>query len=297
HLEVILDPSARLISGDASRLQQVVWNLLSNAIKFTPANGRVQVKLERVESNVRIRLSDTGPGIDADFLPFIFDRFRQADGSSTRRHAGLGLGLALVRHLVELHGGTVRAENSERSSGAVFTIELPPSIAKPSNSKKRQGDNQLSKEVSKSVEPLPSLEGLRVLLVDDDPDTLQIISALLTDLRAKVQAASTAAEAIEMLEWYKPDVMVSDLAMPGEDGYSLIAKVRATEYGKLVPAVALTAYVRVEDRAHALSAGFNMFVPKPVEPSELIAAIANLAEPRAIADSPRGHPIAIADCP
>ena len=279
HLEVILDPSARLISGDASRLQQVVWNLLSNAIKFTPANGQVQVKLERVESNVQIRLSDTGPGIDADFLPFIFDRFRQADASSTRRHAGLGLGLALVRHLVELHGGTVRAENRERSSGAVFTIELPLSIAKPSNSKKRQGDNQLSKEVSKSVETLPSLEGLRVLLVDDDQDTLQIISVLLTDLRAKVQAASTAAEAIAMLEWYKPDVMVSDLAMPGEDGYSLIAKVRAMEYGKLVPAVALTAYVRVEDRAHALSAGFNMFVPKPVQPSELIAAIANLAEP------------------
>lgn len=279
HLEVILDPSARLISGDASRLQQVVWNLLSNAIKFTPANGQVQVKLERVESNVQIRLSDTGPGIDADFLPFIFDRFRQADASSTRRHAGLGLGLALVRHLVEIHGGTVRAENRERSSGAVFTIELPRSIAKSSNSKKRQRDNQLSKEVSKSVETLPSLEGLRVLLVDDDPDTLQIISVLLTDLRAKVQAASTAAEAIVMLEWFKPDVMVSDLAMPGEDGYSLIAKVRATEYGKLVPAVALTAYVRVEDRAHALSAGFNMFVPKPVQPSELIAAIVNLAEP------------------
>ena len=278
HLEVILDPSARLIFGDASRLQQVVWNLLSNAIKFTPLAGRVEVKLERVGSNVQIRLSDTGPGIEADFLPFIFDRFRQADASSTRRHGGLGLGLAIVRHLVELHGGTVRAANKQDSSGAVFVIELPLSIAKPLKGNKRETENQLPRETPNGIESLPSLENVRVLLVDDNQDTLQILSVLLTDLRAKVQAASTAAEAIEMLEWYKPDVMVSDLAMPGEDGYSLIARIRATENGKLVPAVALTAYVRVEDRARALSAGFNMFVPKPVEPTELIAAIANLAE-------------------
>ncbi|MGI9166559.1 MAG: hybrid sensor histidine kinase/response regulator [Pyrinomonadaceae bacterium] len=278
HLEVILDPSARLISGDAGRLQQVVWNLLSNAIKFTPSAGRVEVKLERVGSNVQIRLSDTGPGIEPDFLPFIFDRFRQADSTSTRRHSGLGLGLAIVRHLVELHGGTVKAENKQDSAGAVFVIELPLSLAKPFKGRKRGTEAQLPKETLNSIESLPSLEGVRVLLVDDDQDTLQILSVLLTDLRAKVQAASSAFEAIEMLEWYKPDVMVSDLAMPGEDGYSLIAKIRATENGRFVPAVALTAYVRVEDRVRALSAGFNMFVPKPVEPTELVAAIANLAE-------------------
>ena len=278
NLEVILDPSARLISGDASRLQQVVWNLLSNAIKFTPANGRVVVKLERVDNNVQISLSDTGPGINPEFLPFIFDHFRQADSSSTRRHAGLGLGLAIVRHLVELHGGTVRAANKRGSSGAVFVIELPRSIAKFPPTMKTKTETELPKSSSKDVS-LPSLEGISVLLVDDDRDTLQLLSVMLTDLGAKVHAASTAADAIEILEWYRPDIVVSDLAMLGEDGYSLIAKIRDTENGRFVPAVALTAYVRVEDRARALSAGFNMFVPKPVEPIELVTAIANVAEP------------------
>jgi signal transduction histidine kinase/CheY-like chemotaxis protein len=280
-LEVTLDPSARQLSGDANRLQQIVWNLLSNAIKFTPSGGRVEVKLERANSHVEISVSDTGPGIDPDFLPYIFDRFRQADASSTRQHGGLGLGLAIVRHLVELHGGTVEAQSSRDSSGAMFVIKFP-AIAKPSKSRKRETGSLLPKETPTAQNMLPSLEGLHLLLVDDDQDTLQILSTLLTDLGAKVQAASSAAEALEILEWYQPAVLVSDLAMPSEDGYSLIAKIRAAENGMLVPAIALTAYVRVEDRARALSTGFNMFVPKPVEPNELITAIANLAEPAKI---------------
>ncbi|MEK6322625.1 MAG: ATP-binding protein [Acidobacteriota bacterium] len=279
-LEVTLDPSARRVSGDSSRLQQVVWNLLSNAIKFTPSGGRVQVRLEHVHSNVQISVSDTGPGITSEFLPFIFDRFRQADGTSTRRHGGLGLGLAIVRHLVELHGGAVHADSHGDGLGATFTISLPLA---PANERAQSHGNAASfinEETDAGLHPLLSLDGIQVLLVDDDRGNLEILTVMLTERRANVQAVSSASEALEVLEWYKPDVLVSDLAMPGEDGYSLIGKVRALEAknGKQTPAVALTAYVRVEDRARALTAGFNLFVAKPVEPNELIAAIANLAE-------------------
>lgn len=279
-LEVTLAPSARHISGDASRLQQVVWNLLANAIKFTPAGGLVSVRLERAGDDVQIRVSDTGEGIPADFLPFIFDRFRQADGTSTRRHGGLGLGLAIVRHLVELHGGTVHAESEGGGRGATFTIKLPLSDEQ-TKPRRRIAEGLWSNEAASThVNPIPSLEGVRVLLVDDDQDTLNMLAEILTGHRAAVQTASSAAGALEALQWYRPDVLVSDLAMPDEDGYSLIAKVRALEgkSGRQIPAVALTAYVRVEDRTRALSAGFNMFVPKPIEPTELITVIANLAE-------------------
>ena len=280
-LEVTLDPSARHTAGDAGRLQQVVWNLLSNAIKFTPAGGRVEVRLERADENVRIRVSDTGCGISADFLPFIFDRFRQADGTSTRRHGGLGLGLAIVRHLIELHGGTVQAASAGADNGCAFTIMLP--LAKTNEPAKRSRSRRrlrANKTVDAPLKPLPSLACARVLLVDDDRDTLQMIALMLTEYGAEVHAVGSAAEALDALEWYKPDVLVSDLAMPDEDGYSLINKVRTQgeKNGKQIPAVALTAYVRVEDRTRALSAGFNMFVPKPVEPNELIAAISNLTE-------------------
>jgi signal transduction histidine kinase/ActR/RegA family two-component response regulator len=282
-LEVTLAPSARHISGDAGRLQQVVWNLLANAIKFTPAGGRVSVRLERADHHVQIRVSDTGEGIPTDFLPFIFDRFRQADGTSTRRHGGLGLGLAIVRHLVELHGGTVLADSEGGGRGATFTIRLPLADEQAKPRGRRISESLWpNEEASIHVSPLPSLEGVRVLLVDDDQDTLNMLAEILTGNRAAVQTASSADAALEALQWYKPDVLVSDLAMPNEDGYSLIAKVRALEAksGRQIPAVALTAYVRVEDRTRALSAGFNMFVPKPIEPTELITAIANLAEPR-----------------
>jgi signal transduction histidine kinase/ActR/RegA family two-component response regulator len=281
-LEVTLDPSARHVSGDSSRLQQAVWNLLSNAIKFTPAGGRVRVRLERVNSNVQIKVSDTGEGIRPDFLPFIFDRFRQGDGSSTRRHGGLGLGLSIVRHLIELHGGIVHADSAGEGQGTTFTISLPlPISPKPVKSRKTKAEALRSKQGTSVVaKPHASLAGVKVLLVDDDQDTITMLIAMLGEHEAIVQTASSAEAALEIIEWYKPDVLVSDLAMPHEDGYSLINKLRIREAasGKQTPAVALTAYVRVEDRARALSAGFNMFVPKPIEPSELITAIAHLAE-------------------
>ncbi|HXM34205.1 MAG TPA: ATP-binding protein [Pyrinomonadaceae bacterium] len=280
-LEVTLDPSARHVEGDSNRLQQVVSNLLANSIKFTPAEGRIAVRLKRLRSSLQIQVSDTGVGISSDFLPFIFDRFRQADGSSTRNQGGLGLGLAIVQHLVELHGGTVGAESEGEGCGATFTIQLPLAI-KEEGRKGRRVSRSLrpGENGSGHGEPLPSLDQIQILLVDDDRDTLQIISAQLTECKARVETATSAAEALEKLQWYEPDVLVSDLAMPDEDGYSLIDKIRALEAGKdkQIPAIALTAYVRVEDRTRALSAGFNLFVPKPVQPNELVAAIANLTE-------------------
>ncbi|HEX8845560.1 MAG TPA: ATP-binding protein [Pyrinomonadaceae bacterium] len=282
-LEVTLDPSARHVSGDANRLQQIVWNLLSNAIKFTPAGGSVRVLLERAGSQVQLRVSDTGDGISPDFLPYIFDRFRQADGTITRQHGGLGLGLAIVRHLVELHGGTVHADSDGVGRGATFTINLPlaPSQKRGMSLTESAESLRSNEEAEAQAQPLPSIAGVRVLLVDDDQDTINMLAFALTEFKAVVQTATSAAEALEVLEWYKPDVLVSDLAMPGEDGYSLIHKVRGLEASGVnqIPAVALTAYVRVEDRMRALSAGFNMFVPKPVEPNELITVIANLTEP------------------
>jgi signal transduction histidine kinase/ActR/RegA family two-component response regulator len=279
-LEITLDPSARHTLGDASRLQQVVWNLLANAIKFTPSGGRIEVKVERAGRNLQIRVSDAGQGIDTDFLPFIFDRFRQADGTTTREHGGLGLGLAIVRHLVELHGGTIKADSAGKGKGATFIINLP--LAPQDSTRRRNviGSLEASEGSQGTVTSLPSLDDVKVLLVDDDPDTLQILSVMLAESKAGVQTAASASEALEILEWYQPDVLVSDLAMPGEDGFSLIGKIRALAGGKVtqIPAVALTSYVRVEDRARALSAGFNMFVPKPVEPEELVTAIANLVE-------------------
>jgi signal transduction histidine kinase/ActR/RegA family two-component response regulator len=285
-LEVTLDPKARRIQGDPERLQQVVWNLLSNAIKFTPAGGRARVRLERTEDFVQIKVSDTGCGISKEFLPFIFDRFRQADGTTTRRHGGLGLGLAIVRHLVELHGGTARAESPGEGQGSTFIISLPLSVAYEQGSAGGIGKAHTSRLTGDvQVWPLssqPSLEGLRVLAVDDDKDTLGMLAVVLAEYKATVQTASSAKEALDMLEWYAPDVLISDVAIPGEDGYSLINRIREREAQrrcKQVQAVALTAYARVEDRVRALSAGFNLFVQKPVDPNELITSIANLVEP------------------
>lgn len=281
-VEVTLDPTARHMLGDASRLQQVVWNLLSNAIKFTPSGGRVAVRLKRVGRAAQIQVIDSGSGIDADFLPHIFDRFRQADGTTTRRHGGLGLGLSIVRHLVELHGGTAQASSEGENQGTTFTISLPLPAATPRpRRRKAQPDRLWTKPLGNTESELPaSLADVSVLLVDDDADTLKFLSVLLADSGAKVQTAASSIEALEVLEWYRPDVLVSDLAMPQGDGYSLIAKIRSLESSEVgqLPAVALTSYVRVEDRTRALSAGFNMFVPKPIEPAELITAIANLAE-------------------
>jgi signal transduction histidine kinase/ActR/RegA family two-component response regulator len=277
-LEVTLEPEAIQASGDAGRLQQIVWNLLSNAIKFTPGGGRVEVWLKRAETDLLIVVRDSGEGISPDFLPLIFDRFRQADGSMTRRHGGLGLGLAIVRHLVELHGGSVSADSPGAGLGATFTIRLPLATAhermNPGAEVGLQGD--LARTVDRSASQ--SLDGVRVLLVDDDQDTLNMLTVVLARHGATTQTVASVAEALKFLALHTPDVLVSDLAMPSEDGYTLIGKVRELESGsgKRILAVALTANVRIEDRTRALSAGFNMFVPKPVEPGELIAAIKSL---------------------
>ncbi len=276
-LAVTLDPSARHTLGDAGRLQQVVWNLLANAIKFTPEGGHIEVKVGKSGRNLKIRVRDTGEGISREVLPFIFERFHQADGTTTRQHGGLGLGLAIVRHLVELHGGTIIAASEGKGFGATFTIKLPLASL-PSGVEKRKAAISLVNETANHF-TLPSLKDVKVLLVDDDEDTRQMLEVMLSESQATIQSADSVASAFEVLEWFRPDVLVSDLAMPGEDGYSLISKLRTLEAGENpIPAVALTSYVRVEDRSRALSAGFNMFVPKPVEPEELINAIATLSE-------------------
>jgi signal transduction histidine kinase/ActR/RegA family two-component response regulator len=279
-LKVTLDPSARHTVGDSSRLQQVVWNLLANAIKFTPSGGRIEVKVEQAGRDAQIRVSDTGQGISPAFLPFIFDRFRQADGTTTREHSGLGLGLAIVRNLVELHGGTIKAESKGEGQGATFIITLPLALNTERMNRHTKATGISTKNSNGDFSPMPALDNVRVLLIDNDRDTLQILSVMLEESRAIVQTAVSVSEAMEILEWYQPHVLVSDLAMPGEDGYSLIGKIRGLEakMAKQTPAVALTSYVRVEDRTRALTAGFNMFVPKPVQPNELLAAIAHLAE-------------------
>ena len=278
-LDVIFQPSARHVLGDASRLQQVVWNLLSNAIKFTPPGGRVTIKLEHVKCDIQVKISDTGQGITADFLPCVFDRFRQIDSSSTRRHGGLGLGLAIVRHLIELHGGTVAVESEGEGCGATFTVNLPAAVlGRDLKTIKRDSRSSLSRKYRANGTSLPSLIGIRVLLVDDDSDSLHFLSTYLMQREADVRVAHSASEALQVIESYDPQVLVFDLAMPEEDGFSLIEKIREREAWnqKRVPAIALTAHVRVDDRVRALAGGFDLFVPKPVEVEELVTAIANL---------------------
>ena len=276
-LQSVLDPRAAPITGDSGRLQQVIWNLLMNAVKFTPKGGRVQVRLQRVNSHVEIIVSDTGPGIAPDVLPFIFERFTQADSSSTRAHSGLGLGLALVKHLVELHGGSVDAQSPGEGKGATFVVRLPLTIAEiPAGLRPRLHPTAPTIE---ALLPGPRLDGLRVLVVDDDPDALNLASAILTDAGAAVRTCLSAPEALAVLQQWRPHVLVSDIEMPGEDGYSLIRKVRAldSEHGGKTPAVALTAYGRTQDRMLSLTAGYSMHVPKPVDPGELTTIIASVA--------------------
>jgi CheY-like chemotaxis protein len=274
-LHAALDRRAGPIIGDPGRLQQVVWNLLMNAVKFTPGGGRVHVELRRVGSRAEIVVSDTGLGIAPAVLPFVFDRFRQADSSSTRAHAGLGLGLALVKHLVELHGGTVKADSEGEGRGATFTVELPLGAADTAPARAVA----LSAGRSLAHAPGARLDGLRVLLVDDDGDALDLASAILADAGALVKTCTSAPEALTMLTGWRPDVLVSDIEMPGEDGYSLIRKVRALppEAGGRTPAVALTAYGRAQDRMAALGAGYSMHVPKPVDPGEFTSIVAGVA--------------------
>ena len=276
-LQGVLDPRAGPVIGDPARLQQVVWNLLANAVKFTPKGGRVQVHLQRVNSHVEIIVSDTGQGISPAVLPFVFDRFRQADSSSTRRHGGLGLGLALVKHLVELHGGSVAAQSSGEGQGATFIVRLPLTITDIADSTSRVHPTV---EVEGTIAlDGPRLDGLRVLVVDDDPDALNLVIAILTSAGAVARTALSAAEALRVFEQWHPDVLVSDIEMPGEDGYTLIRRIRArsVDEGGKTPAIALTAYGRAQDRMLSLTAGYSMHVPKPVDPVELITIVASVS--------------------
>ncbi|EYF06274.1 hybrid sensor histidine kinase/response regulator [Chondromyces apiculatus] len=277
-LEAEIDPAMGRVLGDAERLQQVVWNLLSNAVKFTEREGRVRIVLRQTASAAEIAVEDTGKGIDPLFLPFVFERFRQADTSTTRHHGGLGLGLTIVKHLVELHGGTVAALSGGAGQGAQFQVQLPLSLALLTEAPLLR-----AKPEGTAVEPLASSEhgvsGLRVLVVDDEPDARDLIAAVLGEHGMAVTCASSAAEALETLQKVRPDILVSDIGMPGQDGYSLIEQVRALppEQGGRTPAVALTAYARVEDRTRALLSGFDMHLAKPVEPTELLSVLGSVA--------------------
>jgi len=276
-LQAILDSQALGITGDPGRLQQVVWNLLINAVKFTSRAGRIQVHLQRTESHAEISVSDTGQGIAADVLPHVFERFQQGDSSSTRQHSGLGLGLALVRHLVELHGGSVEASSPGLGLGATFTVRLPIAITRAAERDTKPARERAPATIT-AAPPATALRGVRVLVVDDDRDGLELVAAMLMTSGAEVRTCSSVVEGLKAMQTWEPDVLISDIEMPGEDGYSFIRRVRALE-GSLArtPAVALTAYGRGEDRLRTLAAGYSMHVPKPVDPVELVIIVANLA--------------------
>lgn len=278
-LRRIVDAMPAPIHGDADRLQQVVWNLLTNAIKFTPGGGTVTVHASQANAQSVVEVADTGVGIKADFLPFVFDRFRQFDGSSTRSHGGLGLGLSITRHLVEMHGGHISAQSGGDGQGATFTVLLPvdPGGGLPSGA---ETSSTQSGQTGRGTAPeLPSLESCKVLVVDDEPDSRRVVVRLLSRAQAQVREADSVATALDVLENWSADVLISDIAMPGEDGYSLLRRLRASSEDSLreLPALALTAFVRPEDQAQALAAGFQMHLPKPFEPGALLHAVAALA--------------------
>ncbi|HKR02880.1 MAG TPA: ATP-binding protein, partial [Pyrinomonadaceae bacterium] len=278
-LQTELDPLAGVVSGDPARLQQVAWNLIANAVKFTPRDGHVKIQLARVDSQIELTVSDTGQGITNDFLPYVFDRFRQADGSTTRAHGGLGLGLAIVRHLVELHGGTVHAQSEGPGLGATFKVKLP--LCQLRNADFGLRDENHAQEQSAIQNPQSAmLKGLRVLVVDDEPDARVLIRTVLERQGAIVTASESAREAFDALRREVPDVLVSDIGMPDEDGYALIRRVRALPKaeGGNVPAAAVTAYADEDNRRHAVEAGFQLHVPKPLDPEELVAVVQKLAK-------------------
>lgn len=279
-IQTILDPHAGPVSGDPNRLQQIFWNLLGNAVKFTPKDGRIQVLMEKVDSHVEISIVDSGEGIKPEFLPHVFGRFRQADASTTRRHGGLGLGLAIVKQLSELHGGSVRASSTGSGKGATFIVSLPLTAIHS-----EEGLLTTRRHSKMGVGPVTNegrteISGVKVLVVDDEPDARGLVRRLLEDCGAQVIVAASAEEAYLMVQSERPDILVSDIGMPGEDGYALIRRVRALDatLGGNTPAVALTAYARAEDRMKAVVAGFQHHVVKPVEPAELITMVASLAK-------------------
>ncbi len=285
-IETQFDPGADHTSGDATRLQQVVWNLLSNAVKFTPSGGKVSVTLGRERSNLRIQVADTGQGISADLIPYVFDRFRQADSSTRRKFGGLGLGLAIVKHIVEAHGGSVHAESPGEAKGSTLTVLLPiralrvaedlqPGLPATDTAYSRR--EELEARAAAEYK-LVRLDGMRVLVVDDEPDALNLLARVLEEAGATVMAASSASHALELLSKMRPEVLVSDLGMPDEDGFDLIRQVRSRGlHPRDLPAVALTAFVSKEDQRAALLAGFQVHVSKPIDPHDLTAVIASLA--------------------
>ncbi len=272
-IEVNFEPQPSVVLGDVNRLQQVFWNLLSNAVKFTPTGGRVTVDLRLGDSEVEIVVSDTGQGISPDFLPFVFDRFRQADSTSTRQHGGLGLGLAIARHLVEIHGGVVAARSGGTGDGATFMVRLPLAGATVESSETSAAE--IAEDAAR-LRAQQILSGLHVLIVDDDQDTLDLLSAALIQRGAQVTASSSAPEAIESIERVRPDVLISDIAMPGEDGYELMQRVLALKVVPGIPSIAITAYAKEEDKVRALAAGYHRYLSKPVELREFIATVAEM---------------------
>jgi signal transduction histidine kinase len=276
--ETMLDTDACFVPGDINRLQQIFWNLFSNATKFTPARGQVRVEAKRSGERVRIAVKDSGIGITPEFLPYIFDRFRQADGSTTRLHGGLGLGLSIVKHLIQLHNGAIEVESEGKGKGATFTVTLPLAAAESVEAIEetvpagREG-NGLPEGFSKV------LDGLRILVVDDEADSRELVTAILTRCGSKVKCCESTAEALQVFREWGPDLVISDIGMPNEDGYALITKLRKLRLkrAKEVPAIALTAYATDDDRTRALSAGFQVHVAKPIEPEELVRSIAGAA--------------------
>jgi len=279
-LRIAVEDHGSIVFHDANRLQQAIWNLLSNAIKFTNQAGLIEARLTRVERRVEIAIHDDGMGIEPHFLPHVFERFRQADSTDTRRYGGLGLGLAIVRHIVELHGGGVTASSPGVGRGATFKIRLPlASTSRPPQPESWRPESEAPQTKRQRVaEACQRLDGVRILLVEDDPETLDMIKYVFERCGAKLITAASASEALETLERFRPDALISDIAMPDQDGYDLIRQVRSRdpERGGKTPAVAVTAYASAEDRVRALAAGFHMHVAKPIDPDELIAMVASL---------------------
>ncbi|HEX5215528.1 MAG TPA: PAS domain S-box protein [Vicinamibacterales bacterium] len=276
-IQTMIDPNVGPVSGDPGRLQQVVWNLVSNAVKFTPKHGRIQVRLERANSHIEVVVSDTGIGIPADFIPYVFDRFRQADSRTTRKAGGLGLGLAIVRHIVEMHGGTVEVTSAGENKGATFRVCLPVMIVHSERDTARREHPRT--ERPEALRKLEDLAGLRVLAIDDEPDALMLLRVVLETAGAEVSTFRSSVAALDHLVDEKPDVLVVDIGMPEMDGFELITRIRTSPNPVLrdVPAAALTAFARSEDRTRALRSGFELHLAKPVDPAELVASVATLA--------------------
>ena len=275
-LHMLVDPRVGPVSGDADRLQQVVWNLLNNAVKFTSKDGRVQIRLERVNSHVEIIVSDTGVGIRPDFLPHVFERFRQADAGITRKAGGLGLGLSIVRHIVEMHGGSVQASSDGEGHGATFRVRLPLMIVHSERVTEVREHPRTDRRMP--LTGLGDLRGIRVLAIDDEEDALTLLRVVLETAGADVTTLQSSVNALERIDTISPHVVVVDLGMPELDGFQFIKQLRASSNASVrdVPAAALTAFARAEDRTKALQSGFEMHLAKPVDPGELVASIATL---------------------